>query len=543
MEENFYLFSREGLRALPKLNTKQNAALVATLTLISSMLGFGRESFIAYMFGSTKFTDAYYVAFVVPDIVAGWLGYTITNALIPTLKQELSSPNKGKYKELINSVFFIILIGSTILACLTYFLKNEIIAILAPNFDGITSDIAVSLLAIMVIAIPFSALSGLLGGINNSMESFAYPALVGIFFNVFFLITLISLQMWFGLSALAFGFLAGVFGRFIIQVVPLVKNKHLTLNSFKWHPALNVIFIAMIPIFFSQAISQVNQIVDRILASGLPAGHLSNLNYASKLGLLPIGIVGTSLATPLYVRFIKNSLNNNTEDQIQLFRRSISWVLFMALIVGSGLFFFSDSLVSIFYFRGEFMLADVYLTSKLLKIYGLFTFFYMCFPIVTTYFFSIKKGKIVLVSSIISVITNIALGIILINPLGAHGLVIANGAAQVINVILLFTMIIRSLEKNVLIEIIKIFKTGVPAGALFLLISYLVSSVWNITPADNKFIIFIRGTICLISGVLTMFIVSKLFPKNDIHKVINNIFNKFISNLRFFRRKGKFDES
>lgn len=529
---------------MPKLNTKQNAALVATLTLISSMLGFGRESFIAYIFGSTKFTDAYYVAFVVPDIVAGWLGYTITNALIPTLKQELSSPNKGKYRELINSVFFIILIGSTILACITYLLKNEIIAILAPNFDGITSEIAVGLLAIMIIAIPFSALSGLLGGINNSMESFAYPALVGIFFNIFFLITLISLQMWFGLSALAFGFLAGVFGRFIIQAVPLIKNKHLTLNNLKWHPALNVIFIAMIPIFFSQAVSQVNQIVDRILASGLPVGHLSNLNYASKLGLLPIGIVGTSLATPLYVRFIKNNLNNNIEDQIQLFSRSISWVLFMALIIGSGLFFFSESLVSIFYFHGEFKLADVYLTSNLLKIYGLFSFFYMCFPIVTTYFFSIKKGKVVLLSSIISVITNISLGIILVKQFGAYGLVIANGAAQMINVVLLFTIIVISLKKKVLMEIIRILKTGTPAGTLFLLTSYFVSSSWNITPEDSKLIILMRGTMCLIFGLLIVLFFSKtIIPRNDIHKVINNIADKFMSNLRFYRRKNKYNES
>lgn len=381
------------MKDLPKLNTKQNAILVASLTLVSSILGFGRESIIAYLFGSTRLTDAYYVAFVVPDIVAGWIGYTITNALIPTLKQELNEPEKGNYKNLINSVFFIVLIGSILLSLLTYFFKGTIISVLAPQFDEYSSEIAVNLLAIMVIAIPLSALSGLLGGINNSMESFSYPALVGIFFNMFFLITLVILANWLGLTALAYGFLAGVFGRFFIQIVPLIRDKHLTLRNFRKHPALKVIFVAMIPIFFSQAVSQVNQIVDRILASGLAEGHLSNLNYASKLGLLPIGIVGASLATPLYTRFIKNSLDNDQEEQFKLIIRAISWILFIALIIGSGIYFFSDSLVSLFYYHGAFKLHDLHLTSNLLKIYGLFSFFYMCFPVVTTYFFSQKKEK------------------------------------------------------------------------------------------------------------------------------------------------------
>ncbi|GAA3319070.1 hypothetical protein GCM10020331_024430 [Ectobacillus funiculus] len=71
-----------------KDSIKRSTIIITMLTLASSILAFGRESYIAHSFGSTSFTDAYYVASIVPDMIAGWIGYTLTRALIPSLKKK-----------------------------------------------------------------------------------------------------------------------------------------------------------------------------------------------------------------------------------------------------------------------------------------------------------------------------------------------------------------------------------------------------------------------------------------------------------------------
>lgn len=505
-----------------KSSIKKNAIVVMLLTLLSSILGFGRESYIAYAFGSTKFTDAYYVAFVVPDIIAGWIGYALTNALIPVLKSEYSTSERLG-KQIINNTFYIVIVGSIILSVLSYFFGGHIISLLAPTFDENQHEVGVKLLRIMVIAIGFSALSGFFGGINNSFESYSFPALVGIFFNLFFFVTLVVLKQFLGFEALAYGFISGVIGRFIIQLIPLIVRRQLPIKlNRKWHPKVPGILFAMIPIFLSQGVSQINQIVDRILASGLPEGQVSNLNYASKLGLLPIGLIGSSIAVTAYTRFVKHHNEQNFTQLISLLNRAITWIVLAGFIIGGGIVFFSKSLVSIFYFHGAFTLNDLNTTSKILVIYGIFSFFYMMLPLVSQYYFAQKAGRFLLISSSIAVTFNVVCGYVLVHRYGAQGLVVANGSAQIINVSILYFMAIKRLNSSVLSNLKQISFAVIPYGIITICSFGIVSFVWDMPLVYDKLQLFARGSVAIVVSGLFIIGYTMINRSGELSEVIRN---------------------
>lgn len=484
---------------------KKNALLVMALTLVSSVLGFGRESYIAYAFGASKFTDAYYVAFVVPDIIAGWLGYALTNALIPELKREYGTSRPSGIR-LINTTFYIVLGGSAVLMLAAFLFRNAIIHVLAPTFTPEQQALAVHLLSIMVLAIVFSALSGLFGGINNSFESYLFPALVGIFFNLFFLVGLIGLKGAFGYEALAYGFLAGVIGRFAIQIAPLIKSRSLTFRMEKQlHPKVPIVFIAMIPIFLSQGVSQINQIMDRVLASGLPEGQISNLNYASKLGLLPIGLVGSSIAVTAYTRFVSFHIAETPEKGEALLNKAMMWIMLAALFIGGGFIFFGDTLISLFYYHGAFTMKDVTATSEIIRIYGIFSVFYMMLPVVSQYYFAQKGGKYLLMSSSIAVTFNIACGFLLVNRFGAPGLATASGLAQMVNVAILYTMAVRKVRSSLLLNLKRAGRVVAPF-AVVILAGYIgVANLWAMPEYKDKWLLLVRGAGALaVSGSLVL---------------------------------------
>ncbi len=436
------------------------------LTAFSVALGFGRESYIAYAYGATGYTDAFYVAAIVPDMVAGWISYSLTNALIPVLKEELHvSPISAK--RLVGAVFWNTSLALAVMTALGLLTKGVLVSLLAPRFSLVEHAEAVRLLRIMMVAVLFSGLSGVLWGIHNAHENFYYPSMVGIIYNILLLTVALLLHPWVGIEALAYGFLAGTIGRFLVQFIPLVAHNRLGAPDGLWHPALRSMMRSMGPIFASVGVGSLNLIVDRILASGLNIGHLSDMNYASKIGMLPNGLIGVAIATVLYTRFVTHTLE---EDETQLRRitsEGFGWLIFVGLIVMSGFVIYAPDLVAALYHRGAFTAADVRITQSPLLIYGWFGVFYLASPLVTHFFFARKENAFVMRSSLLAVAVNIVGSLSLVGPLGIVGLVLANALSQAVYVLLQTRIMLRRLHWSARVFLIEVFRRGLAPGLAF----------------------------------------------------------------------------
>jgi putative peptidoglycan lipid II flippase len=509
------------------LTTSRATIMVFLLTLASSALGFGREAFIAYSFGATGMSDAYYIAAIVPEMVASWIGYTLTNSIIPVLQQERTVSEESTRK-LISNIFWGAACALFLLTMAVFALKQQVITILAPGLSLAVSHESKHLLAIMVVAIMFSGLSGVLWGINNAYENFSYPALIGIVYNLLLLGFAVILKPWFGIEALAYGFLFGTAGRFIIQLIPLLMEHRLILPILNCHPRLGTVCRLMPPVFISAGLGSLNLIVDRILASGLPAGRISDLNYVSKVGLLPASIVGLSIATTLYTRFVRHSNNGDLMTLQRVIKVGVGIAVLIGLIIGSEFIINSRLIISILFGHGQFTLNDVRVASGPLKVYGWFEVFYLLQPIMIRFFYARQENRFVMCVSLASVGVNIALSLALVHSLNIIGLVMANGLSQLTSVVILTVAITRRLHWSLKAYLLQILRVALPPGIAFLFGIGIVSCIWRLGIHTGIFVEILQAGGTTILGI-TFLLLCLCIDRNN---VVSSLFLSRLQRIR-----------
>lgn len=446
--------------------TRLSTVVVTGLSLLSAFVGFGRESFIAYQFGATGMTDAYYVAAIVPDMVAGWISYTLTNSMIPILKKSNFASDDGLI-QLARKIFWGSSFVLLVLFLLTYFIRGNIIHFMAPGFEGAQFRVSVKLLAIMAISIVFSGLSGILWGVHNSMESYTFPALVGLIFNVLFMITVFVFGNSLGILALGYSFLSGTVGRVLIQSVPLLRTGIFVPTVNLWDRRMIPVVRTFLPIFLSVGVGTLSTIVDRVLASQLMQGSLTELNYASKIGLLPGSLIGMSVATTLYSRFIANEIKKDVIEQARLFMKSIKLLVFLSISIGTIFICDKKEIITLLFAHGLFDKTDVIAASEPLVVYGIFSVFYMLPSIMMHFLYAYRKGRLVAILSTIGVSINIVCSLLLVRLYGIVGLVVANGITQLIFTISMLFFIMREIHQPIGGFILKVLKWSIPPGFIF----------------------------------------------------------------------------
>lgn len=416
---------------MPK--TGRIAVVISLLSLVSAALGFLRESLIAYRFGAGEVTDAYYIALIVPDLIASWISYTLTNALIPMLRR-IREYNPGREVAVASRFFFLVFLITGVLAIVGYLSRDRIIDVLAPGLSAPTRAVATHMLAVMIFAVSLSGMSGVLSGIHNALDSFTFPGLIGAVYNITMLFMLV-ITWRHGAMALAGSYMVAMGAKVGLQLIPLVARGRLRPTLKLWTPEFIPVLRLAFPIFLSVGVGSVNLIVDRFLASSLQSGSISDLNYANKVAMLPVGVVGLSIATALYTKYVSLVAHGDSEGLRREFGFGLSWSL-IASFLAVGLFtMFPSEVIRIIYTRGAFTSEDAVYTSQLLLDYGLFIPFYILNPVVTHYFYAQSKNWYVIRSSSVAVAVNIIGSLILVHRLGAEGLVIANGFSQIVYVV------------------------------------------------------------------------------------------------------------
>jgi putative peptidoglycan lipid II flippase len=408
--------------------------IVSGLSILSAVIGFSRETYIAYTYGASGTTDAFYIASIIPELLSGLISQCLTNALIPTIAEQERRSHDSAVR-LINAVFWSSLLVLLLLAIIAYLLRNQLIRLFAPGLDVSETSTAVYLLSIMAIAVVSSGISGVLWGVHNSYGGFVYPALNGVAYNMSIVLFAVCFHERMGIAALAVGVVFGSLCRMVIQLVPLIRGGILTGPTTLWHPSMRGMITLIIPVFISTGLTSLNLMIDRILASQLPSGEISDFNFASKLGVLPSGLVGAALATTLYPRFVQYSLRLLTDAIRKVLFQAVSLLLFFGCIIGLYYLTLAPSIVAILFHHGLFDVDDVLLTSGPVMIYGCFMPFYLLVPLLTRLLYARKANRFVTVASIASVLSNISFSILLVRSLGLNGLALANGIAQVIFVV------------------------------------------------------------------------------------------------------------
>lgn len=423
----------------------RSGILVMIITMVSRVLGLVRAGIIAYYFGASAMTDAFFSAFKISNFFRQLLGEgALGSSFIPLYNERVESEGEENSKQFIYSILNLLFVFSTIVTILMIIFSQGIIDGIVSGFPDETKIIASRLLKIMSVYFVFISLSGMICAILNNFKQFAVPASTSIFFNLAIILASMYFGKTYGIDALAYGVVIG--GLFQLLVVLPAFFKIMKGYSFKidWKdPYLKKIFIMICPMLVGIVARQVNTIVDQMFASYLAEGGVSALENATRLYLLPVGVFGVSISTVIFPALSKAMSKNDLDGATDNIVKGLNILLFLIIPSTAVLTFYAPEVIRLTLSYGKFDEEAVRVTSQALLYYSLGLYFYTAIYLMTRAFYSVKNSKYPVKFSIISIVINIVLNFLLIKSMAYRGLALSTSIASGVNFFLLLIVFRR----------------------------------------------------------------------------------------------------
>ncbi len=430
------------------------ATIVMLFFLASRILGLVRDIVISHQFGTSRALDAYFAAFNVPDFIFNVIaGGALGSAFIPTFAAALAVGDARRAWRLASAVINLVLILMTaIAAILAIFATPIVAATVARGFEPADQALTATLMRWMLITPIVFGVSGIVMGILNAHQHFVLPALAPALYNLAIIAGALFLAPTMGVYGLAASVVVGAFLHLAVQVPWLVRQLRTAGCEFQIFnprsaienlqlPDVREVGRLMLPRTFGIAAVQINFLVNTILASALSAGRIAALSYAWRLMLLPVGIVGQSLATAIFPTFSEQNARNELDDFRSTFSTAFRVTLYLTIPATVGLFVLGGPLVALVFQRGEFDAQSTAETAWALQFYSVALFAHSGLEIVTRAFYAMHDTKTPVIVGVGAMALNIGLSVALIAPLAHGGLALANSIATILEMLLLLALL------------------------------------------------------------------------------------------------------
>lgn len=428
-------------------NTNKKALILSTLkmalaTLSSRVLGLLREIVMARVFGASGITDAYAIAYRLPNMLRDLFAEgAFSSAFVPVFT-EVRLQSEDEAKRLLWSMFTLLTIATGIVSILIFIFAHELLFLMTD--DKFTSDpervlITVTLIKFMSPFLVFVSLAALFMGALNTLKVFFVPALAPAFFNIIMILSIIvgpgilASNGHHPALALGIGVLIGGFVQLIVQLPMIFKKAYgpvgpITLISKSSKKILHRISIGTIGI----AATQINILITTMLATSTMVGAVSWLNYAFRLFQFPVGILSVSIANSNLVHF-SDSWKKGDKDSSVEFLHTGYFFSFLTIIPAFALLFaLAPQTVHLIFERGLFTRDDTIMVTKALYYYVIGLPFYGLYKIFAPTFFTLDKPKVPVAISLFSIACNIVFCLILTPIYGFHILALGTSLSMVI---------------------------------------------------------------------------------------------------------------
>lgn len=476
-----------------KKKVTKAAGIVGLATLLSRILGFIRDMVIARYFGAGFSTDAFFVAFRIPNLLRRLFAEgSLSIAFIPVFTEHLKNNGKDQAFQMARSALRLLAVILVLVTITGILLAPAVVHVIAPGFSDSPDkhELTVLLTRIMFPYVFFICLVALCMGILNVLGHFAAPALAPVFLNLAIIasVFLISPEMEAPVLALAFGVLAGGVLQLLLQLPFLIKKGFLFWEKAAlYHPGLKKIGKLMLPAIFGAGVYQVNILAGTLLASLLEEGSISYLYYADRLVQFPLGVFAISTATAILPSISRQAAEKDYESVKETFAYAMRLIFFITLPSMVGLIVLREPIVKILFQRGSFSAEATQMTAYALLCYAVGLWAFSAVRVVVSTFYALSDTKTPVKIAIISIAANIILGILLMWPLGHGGLALATSLASMMN----FGMLVIALRtrlgaigwRNMCFSILRSFVCALLMGIVVWVLSCLIipdqGSLWE----------------------------------------------------------------
>lgn len=500
-----------------KQQVAQSAAMIAIFTLISKGLGFLREVLIASKFGSGMETDTYFVAMTATVIIMGTLGGALNTTLIPIFSEIKEGGGRKSQRRYLNNMLNLVFFITVILALIAFIISPLIIRILAKGFEGGQFDLAVRLNRIGLPIVIFLGFTYVFSGYLQSNQIFGPHAIMGIPYNLVFLVYLFFFTDKLDISILMLVSVFASLTQVLIQV-PAVRHTgyRYSLNIDLHDPYLKKAMILVMPVLIGSAVHQINAIVDKTLASELVKGSISALTYASRINDLVISVFVMAITTVIFPMLSEAFSQGEGKQLRDIFNQGVNIILLVTVPATIGMILLAEPIVRIFFERNAFDSQATLMTSGALIFYSIGLVGSSLRMMLNKVFYSFQDTKTPMINGGIAVLLNIILNLLLIGPMGHMGLALATSISAIFTTLLLFIDLRKKLGaiglKSILGTFLKTLVASIIMGAMVYTIYYKVGGLLP----DKKLYDMIMLLLSVAVGVIVYFILCVMLSVREL---------------------------
>lgn len=452
--------SKSSIKSTKTAGLLRSSFIVSTMTMLSRVLGLTRDVIFARVIGAEAGADAFYVAFKIPNFFRRLFAEgAFAQAFVPVLSEyrqtAIESGSHAAVKDLLDRVagcLGSVLLLVTVLAVVG---APVVTAIFAPGFMDHSEKFA---MATEMIRITFPylmliSLTGFAGAILNSYDRFAVPAITPVLLNVSLICAALFAAPHFEqpVFALAWGVLAAGVVQLLFQLPFLKRLELLPSAKIDWQDkGVKRILTLMVPALFGVSVSQINLLLDTVLASFLPTGSVSWLYYSDRLAELPLGVFGIAIATVILPSLSRQHAGESAEQ----FNKTLNWALRMILLIALpsslALIILAEPILFTLFQYGKTDVHTVMMSGLSLRAYALGLTAFMLIKVLAPGFYARQDMKTPVRIGVIAMVANMLLNLAFVLPLyfyfdiGHVGLALATSVSAYLNAGLLY----RGLSKQ-----------------------------------------------------------------------------------------------
>lgn len=430
----------------------RSSAITSSMTFVSRILGLVRDVVLARVFGPGDGADAFFLAFKIPNFLRRLFAEGAFNqAFVPVLSEYRSQRSLAQVQELINVVAGYL---GTVLLVISALVVVAAPIVAYPIAYGFTSDPVKFQLFVDMLRITFPylfliSMTAFAGSILNSYDRFAIPALTPALLNLSLIASALLLSPYFAQPevALAWGVMIAGISQLLFQLPFLVRMQLMPRPSLKrGHEGVSRILRLMVPALFGVSVSQINLLLDTVIASLLVSGSVSWLYFSERLMDLPLGIFAVAIATVVLPSLSRRHAERSAHEFAALLDWALRLILLIAIPASLALVLLAQPMIITLFQNDNFDVNDVMQVTSSLQAYTVGLVAFMAIKVFAPGYYARQDTRTPVRIGIIAMAANMVLNILLVFVLDlAHtGLALATSLAAFLNAGLLLAGLIRA---------------------------------------------------------------------------------------------------
>ncbi|GLO15453.1 putative lipid II flippase MurJ [Pseudomonas putida] len=426
------------------MNLLKSLAAVSSITMISRVLGFVRDTILARIFGAGVATDAFFIAFKLPNLLRRIFAEgAFSQAFVPILAEYKTQQGEEATRTFIAYVSGLLTLVLALVTAIGILAAPWVVWATAPGFvDNVEKyELTTALLRVTFPYILLISLSSLAGAILNTWNRFSVPAFTPTLLNVAMIAFAVLLTPYFNppIMALAWGVLAGGLAQLLYQLPALKKIGMLVLPRLSLKDAgVWRVLKQMVPAILGVSVSQISLIINTIFASFLVAGSVSWMYYADRLMELPSGVLGVALGTILLPTLAKTYANKDREEYSRILDWGLRLCFLLVLPCTLALAILAEPLTVALFQYGKFSAFDAAMTQRALMAYAVGLLAIILVKVLAPGFYAQQNIRTPVKIAIFTLVCTQLFNLALVGPLAHAGLALAISLGACLNAGLLF---------------------------------------------------------------------------------------------------------